>query len=225
MKMFAFVALACLAGFAAAENHCYNDVTQNCGPVASNPDLPNCNAKYGGFEKISTELQAYANLHLERSYEYLLHATFFNSYQTNRGGFAKTFKKLSDESWAKAIDIIKHVTKRGGEMNFKARSTAAPATTRNLTVELHEIGSLSKALDIEKELAERAFHVHREATRNNDQHHDPEIAQYLEEKFIEEHADQVRKLAGHTSDLKGFITEKNDISLALYLFDEYLQSA
>ncbi|CAH2236760.1 jg14252 [Pararge aegeria aegeria] len=51
------------------------------------------------------------------------------------------------------------------------------------------------------------------------------IAQYLEEEFIEDHAKTIRDLAGHTSDLKQFITnnEGKDLSISLFLFDEYLQ--
>lgn len=52
-----------------------------------------------------------------------------------------------------------------------------------------------------------------------------QIAQYLEEEFIEDQSKKIRELAGHTTDLKKFITSNNgqDLSLGLYLFDEYLQ--
>ncbi|KOB52042.1 Ferritin [Operophtera brumata] len=110
-------------------------------------------------------------------------------------------------------------------MNFAQRSTQKPVERKNYTVELHELDSLAKALDTQKELAERAFYIHREATRNSQHLHDPEVAQYLEEEFIEDQSKTIRALAGHTSDLKSFITANNgqDLSLALYLFDEYLQ--
>ncbi|XP_053623339.1 ferritin light chain-like isoform X2 [Plodia interpunctella] len=220
---------------ALALDECYQDVSLDCSQASEglrqdNPALQRCNAKYAEYGRhgnVATELQAYANLHLERSFEYLLSASFFNNYQTNRAGFSKLFKKLSDDTWAKSIDIIKHVTLRGDEMNFAQRSTQKPVERRNFTAEVHELESLAKALDTEKELAERAFYIHREATRNSPHMHDPEIAQYLEEEFIEYQAKNVRDLAGHTSDLKKFITANNgqDLSLALYLFDEYLQKA
>lgn len=68
---------------------------------------------YGQHSSLASEMQAYANLHLTRSYEYLLSASYFNNYQTNRGGFSKLFKKLSDEAWEKSIELIKHITTRG----------------------------------------------------------------------------------------------------------------
>nr|1Z6O_A Chain A, Ferritin light chain [Trichoplusia ni]1Z6O_B Chain B, Ferritin light chain [Trichoplusia ni]1Z6O_C Chain C, Ferritin light chain [Trichoplusia ni]1Z6O_D Chain D, Ferritin light chain [Trichoplusia ni]1Z6O_E Chain E, Ferritin light chain [Trichoplusia ni]1Z6O_F Chain F, Ferritin light chain [Trichoplusia ni]1Z6O_G Chain G, Ferritin light chain [Trichoplusia ni]1Z6O_H Chain H, Ferritin light chain [Trichoplusia ni]1Z6O_I Chain I, Ferritin light chain [Trichoplusia ni]1Z6O_J Chain len=206
---------------------CYNDVALDCGITSNSLALPRCNAvygEYGSHGNVATELQAYAKLHLERSYDYLLSAAYFNNYQTNRAGFSKLFKKLSDEAWSKTIDIIKHVTKRGDKMNFDQHSTMK-TERKNYTAENHELEALAKALDTQKELAERAFYIHREATRNSQHLHDPEIAQYLEEEFIEDHAEKIRTLAGHTSDLKKFITANNghDLSLALYVFDEYLQ--
>lgn len=223
----ALVCLLALSGVFAADN-CYNDVSLDCGQASTSLVLPSCNAIYGGYGhhgNLATEMQAYANLHLERSYEYLLSAAYFNNYQTNRAGFSKVFKKLSDNAWDKTIELIQHITKRGGVMDFARRSTQEPAGNKNYTVELHELESLAKALDSQKELAERAFYIHREATRNSQHLHDPEIAQYLEEEFIEYQSKIIRDLAGHTSDLKKFITANDgqDLSLALYLFDEYLQ--
>ncbi|KAL4714250.1 hypothetical protein ACJJTC_009602 [Scirpophaga incertulas] len=221
-----FGLLAVSAAFAA--DACYQDVSLDCGQASNALSLPRCNAIYGEYGRhgnVATEMQAYANLHLERSYEYLLSAAYFNNYQTNRAGFSKLFKKLSDDAWEKSIDLIKHVTMRGDEMNFSQRSTQKPVERKNYTVELHELESLAKALDSQKELAERAFYIHREATRNSQHLHDSEIAQYLEEEFIENQSKKIRELAGHTTDLKTFITANNgqDLSLALYLFDEYLQ--
>ncbi|VVC86807.1 unnamed protein product [Leptidea sinapis] len=84
--------------------------------------LPSCNAIYGHFSRkgnVAIELQAYANLHLRRSYEYLLSAAYYNNYQTNRLGFSKLFQKLSDDTWDKTIELIKHITKRGKKANSK----------------------------------------------------------------------------------------------------------
>lgn len=78
--------------------------------------LPSCNAIYGSYGhhgNVATEMQAYANMHLEKSFEYLLSSTYYNNYQTNRLGFTKLFRKLSDDAWEKSIDLIKHITMRG----------------------------------------------------------------------------------------------------------------
>ncbi|XP_053608160.1 ferritin light chain-like [Plodia interpunctella] len=219
---------ACMLTGALALDECYQDVSLDCSQSSDGLILQRCNAKYADYTRygnVATEMQAYANLHLERSYEYMLSASYFNNYQTNRVGFNKLFKKLSDEAWERSIAIIKHVTMRGDEMNFAQRSILKPVVRRNFIAEVNELESLAKALDTQKELAERAFYIHREATRNSPHLHEPEIAQYLEEEFIESQAQAVRNLAGHTSDLKNFIASNNgqDLSLSLYMFDQYLQ--
>ncbi|XP_023945373.1 ferritin light chain isoform X2 [Bicyclus anynana] len=221
-------ALACLLAASAAADVCFNDVSNECGRNTNSLALPSCNAVYGNFGRqgnVANELQAYANLHLRRSYEFLLSSAYYHNYQVNRPGFSKLFRKLADDSWAKTIELIKHVTKRGGTMDFHSRSPQEATEEKNNTIELQELESLARSLDIQKELAERAFFIHQEATRNNHKTHDPEIAQYLEEEFIEDHAKTIRDLAGHTSDLKQFITSNggNDLSVSLFLFDEYLQ--
>lgn len=48
-----------------------------------------------------------------------------------------------------------------------------------------------------------------------------QLSQYFEEEFIEKHADTIRNLAGHTSDLKSLL-KASDASLSVFLFDEYL---
>jgi hypothetical protein len=50
-------------------------------------------------------------------------ATHFGNYEKSREGFEKLFRKLSDIAWNDAIDLIKHMTKRGGAMNFSARKS------------------------------------------------------------------------------------------------------
>ncbi|XP_041988799.1 soma ferritin [Aricia agestis] len=228
MKSFVSI-LVCLAVAAAASAEtCFNDVSMDCGQASNSLSMPSCNAVYSNFGRqgnVANEMQAYANLHLKRSYEYLLSAAYYDNFQTNRPGFHKLFRKLADDSWAKTIELIKHITKRGGAMDFSRHSSQETGEDRNGTIELHELESLAHALDTQKEIAERAFFIHQEATRNNHKTHDAEIAQYLEEEFIEDHSKTIRELAGHTSDLKQFIVANNgqDLSLALYLFDEYLQ--
>ncbi|XP_026313941.1 ferritin, lower subunit [Hyposmocoma kahamanoa] len=223
------IALSCLLAVSAASDSdaCYKDVSLDCSQTSSSLTFQNCNAvygKYGSNGNVATEMQAYANLHLERSYQFLLSAAYFNNYQTSRPGFGKLFKKLSDEAWEKSIELIKHVTLRGGVMDFSRRSSQ-DSSDRHYTVELHELEALAKALDTQKELAERAFHIHKEATKANEKIYDPEITQFLEEEFMEYHSNSIRDLAGHSINLKEFITTNNgqDLSLALYLFDEYLK--
>lgn len=195
--------------------------------------LPNCNAKYSDFDRHLGELQNYANQHLAMSYEYLLLATNFGTYVKNRPGFEKQFRALSDKAWNNGVELIKYITKRGGEHSFVvgAKQQLAPRV-----VELNELEALSVALANEKSLAVTAHHLHKAYSHPHQPHistkgqvsaYDPEVAHYLDEKFIEGQAETIRKWSGFTNDLKNLIkldAPPRDVSTALnvHLFDEYL---
>jgi len=186
--------------------------------------LRNCNAKYSEFEKNVEQLQKYANHQIQKSFEYLLLSTNFGTYVKNRPGFEKQFRALSDKSWGYGIDLIKHITKRGGKHNFDITSNSV--TTK--TLDINEMSALALTLDYEKDLAKEAhtiyenFAHHKHQKENHSAVFDPEIAHYIEENFIEDQANTVRKLSGYANDLKKMLQGATDISLALYMFDEYL---
>lgn len=96
------------------------------------PLLADCNAKYGGFDALQPDLQAYANAQVETSFEFLLMSTHFGNYEANREGFKGLYRKLSDKAWEDAIDVIKFITKRGGKMNFNQ----LPRFKKNVSITL-----------------------------------------------------------------------------------------
>lgn len=49
------------------------------------------------------------------------------------------------------------------------------------------------------------------------------MSSYLEKNFLHRQAENVRKLAGYTNDLKNLLSENKQASLSLFMFDEYLQ--
>lgn len=127
---------------------------------------------------------------MAKSYEYLLLATNFGSYVKNRPGFEKQFRALSDKSWENSINIIKHITKRGGTHDFRSR---VPILGKNEKVdgvekvfELSELGSLAMALDTEKTLSMDAHRLHEKFSHANDKaHYDPEVCPPLHNNRIE----------------------------------------
>lgn len=185
--------------------------------------IQNCDARYGAIDAILPDLQKYANTHITRSFEYLMMSTHFANFQKNRVGFEKVLRELSDSTWNDAFELIKYIGKRGGRMNFSVRKEDnANGVDDRGKYELYELESLAKALDLEKQLAKDAHNIHREATRNRNDYHDPEISSFLENHFVHRHADTIRKLSGYASDLSNLL-KGPDSSLALFLFDEYLQ--
>lgn len=84
--------------------------------------ITNCNAKYGAIEAHETDLQAFVSANIEASFEFLLMSTHFGNYEAHREGFKGLYRKLSDQSWADAIDLIKYIASRGGRMNLNQLS-------------------------------------------------------------------------------------------------------
>lgn len=170
-------------------------------------------------------MQAYINAHLSKSYEYLLLATYFNSYQKNRPGFRKLYQDLSDRSFDDTIELIKQLSRRGGKADFNVvHENPNTISKERLQLEVDELHSLAMALDNEKQLSNGAIHVHTRSLHGAEHgaERDPEIAQYIEEKFLGKQAQTVRKLSGYANDLAKMMNQP-DPSLAVYLFDEYLQ--
>jgi hypothetical protein len=209
-----------LVAFSNAQETCYDEAVQGCNTGISNDDLKNCNALYGGFIKNVSMIQEYANEQIEKSFEYLLLAANFGTYVKNRPGFEKQFRGLSDRSWNSGIELIKHITKRGGAHDFAVNSLK---TEKKHFLDLNEISALALTLDYEKTLATKAHRIHeRYSHANHPAGYDPEVAHFIEEEFFENQASTIRKLSGYTNDLKKLFKDTGDISLSLYLFDEYL---
>lgn len=212
----------CTLLITASAEFCYNDVETACSPkltssFADSQTLPNCNAKYGHIDSLQADLQAFANAHIETSFEFLLMSTHFGNFEAHRDGFKGLYRKLSDSNWEKSIEMIKYIAKRGGRMNFNQMPHFKKSSKDSRVLELSEIHSLAKALDSQKLLANEGLRLHNAAK----EHKDAAIAHYLEEEFLESQSDVVRTLAGHTSDLKNLLNR--DAPLAIFLFDEYLQ--
>lgn len=139
-------------------------------------NIGNCNANFSGFSTGVDHVQAYANEQLLKSYDYLLLAANFGTYVKNRPGFEKQFRALSDSAWERSIDLIKHITKRGGQHNFARRRSVTVSTQGNRVSELNEIDALAFALDTEKSLALEAHSLHeRYSHANHKSRYDAEV--------------------------------------------------
>lgn len=223
MKWYIPVALL-FVGIASASNEvCHDNVVVACSATGMK-DSVSCNSLLGGFEHAHRDLQSYVNTQLATSYDYLLLGTHFNSYQKNRPGFEKLFKELSEKAWDNAVGLIKHITNRGGSADFNNKQEKPSTVSRKqVKLEMDEFHALALVLDSEKKLATEAHLLHKRVSHlEGHERYDPEIAQYLEEEFIEDQSKTVRKLSGYVNDLAKLV-KVNDPSLSIYLFDEYLQ--
>lgn len=222
MKLFvilvAVCGAVCLNGAYAdgAENEqdvCYDGIVGFCD---KSKEVESCSAKYSGFSHHLHHMQGYANVHLEKSFDYLLLGANFNQYKKDRPGFQKLFNGLSDRAWNNAIDLIKYITKRGGTHDF----TVSKFCNFGVNPEVNEIKSLGIALDIEKCLAKETDKLDESAIINKN--YDTGLSHFIEEKFTEQQSTTIRELAGHINDMQKIVSHPDTASLGIYLFDEYL---
>lgn len=83
--------------------------------------------------------------------------------------------------------------------------------------ELKWVINYSNEFYFQKSLANEANRIHSLAVE------DGEIQSYLESAFAHELSESVRRLSGHTNDLKNLLASSKQNSLHMYLFDEYLK--
>ncbi|WP_272693355.1 ferritin family protein [Providencia sp. PROV040] len=205
-----------------ATEFCYSEIVSACSLAGG--ETQNCTSKYGAAHTVLKDLQNYANLHITRNWQFMLMSSHFSNYVKNRDGFAKLYKKYSDESWEDSIELIKYIAKRGGAHDFKFRKDM-PSEIGTPVLELDELPSLAKALGMWKTVAEEGHYIHGEISNHRLEYHDPETSSFIENEFVHEHAKTIRELAGHTNDLKRLVHNAADSSLAVFLFDNYLQKS
>lgn len=189
-------------------DQCHFSVRQQCSslPQTYTP----CSALFSGAETVMSSMRDFVIQHILNSHHYLLMSANFANYERQRDGFAKMFKKLSDDTWEDAIDTIKYMTKRGGSMDFNATllQKVSDSTLKPIALELTEPESLSLALDMYKNLAHKAHDIHGLVTRRShskQEIHDAEVISYMENKFVNKHSEIIRDLAGHSNDLMNLI--------------------
>lgn len=219
------------------DDTCYSQISNSC---KSGELLGKCTAKFGGYtDHVNLEFNDYICEHIGLSYKYLRLATNFNSYMKDRGGLRKLFKSYSDEAWENSIKLIKFVTMRGGSVDlntcptlWKTAIKKEPASTF-----FTEVEALTSALDWHKKLAKSSFVIHKlvstlhtssqktgehEHNTDHEKHYDPEVSAFLENNFVHEYTETVRKLTGHVNDLVG-LANSTSAALGYYLFDEHLK--
>ncbi|XP_067003849.1 ferritin light chain [Anabrus simplex] len=225
MKVVVVVLACCIAAVSASiskHQSCYSEFHKSCSPNSETAEKE-CSAQYGKAHMYMKYLGGYVNEHLTRSMQYLLMSSHFGAFEQSREGFEKLFRKLSDETWEDAIDLLKYITLRGGNLeleNFMPKSGATLLDDFE-TTELGELESLAKAVDIQKDLAVKAHYIY-----NHTNLHDPEMGAYVEDKFMHKHAKTVRTLVGLSNDLRKFVQEdkqKGSPGLQYFIVDEYLK--
>lgn len=183
-----------------------------------------CTSLFSGFPHVQSDLNKYTKQMLDKSYDFLLLSSVFDTYTLDRPGFEKLYRKISDKAWEDTIELIKYQSKRGASVTLN-KGTDNPVHDVASLVESNEASSLKLAIDYEKLLATEAHHIHKKISHaDSGKHYDPDVAHYLDEKLIEYQSGTIRKLSGYITNLDDILNEANTKDLGVQLFDEYLKS-
>lgn len=210
--------------------YCLNNIHEACSsssPVKlleeKNKDLKICTSSFGGFPALADRTQSLIQKYIQASMKYLLMASHFNEWESERPGFHKYLSQLSDSAFNDAVKIIKHVTTRGGYLN----NFTIPMPEDETYHELGELEAMSKALDIEKGLASRCLNLIHASTHGDvkiGQHTDGEFAHFLADQVSDNHAVRVKSLANHVNTLSQVVShslsKSGDPSFVLHIYDQ-----
>jgi len=219
-----FIALILGTGFVgvALGKNCLNEFT--CNDESSIGWKSNgsafCTAHYGGFPGLQTRAQSLAQYHLQASMKFLMLATKFSYWKTERPGFHKLFQDLSDSTFKDAVNILQHMAQRGGRLH--QFGVDMPETR----YEGSELEALGMAVDIERMLAEKTLALMNIASDKTHGVPDGEFAHFLADDIAEKHSKQMSILAGHVNNLANVISESRavggDPALMIYIYDTHV---
>jgi len=160
-------------------------------------------------EACEADINKQINMELYASYVYLSMAHYFERDDVALPGLAKFFSDSSNEERDHAQILMKYQNKRGGRIVLQP--IAAPTLQEWGTA----LDALQAALDLEKQVNQSILDLHGVAGSNND----PHLCKLLEDEFIEEQVDSIKKLGDMITKLK----RAGPAGLGEYIFDKELQ--
>ncbi|KAK2832862.1 hypothetical protein Q5P01_016751 [Channa striata] len=149
------------------------------------------------------------NMELFASYTYTSMGFYFSRDDVALPGFAHFFKHESHEEREHAEKLLSFQNKRGGRIFLDD----VKKPDRN------EWGSgleaMQCALQLEKNINQTLLDLHRLAS----QHQDPHLCDFLENHYLDEQVEMIKKLGDYITNLTKMEADKN--KLAEYLFDKH----
>ncbi|CAF1516187.1 unnamed protein product [Rotaria sp. Silwood1] len=178
--------------------------TQQQGLVATNQPRENL-VRYNYHEDNEGLINRQINLELYASYVYMAMAHHFGRADVAFKGHHEYFEKMSKEEREHANKLMQYQNKRGGTILLldikkpRQQSWGSP-------LEAHEM-----ALQLEKDVYQALLELHTSA----DKHNDPHLTDYVEEEFLDEQVESIKKYAHYITNLR-----RVGSGLGEYVFDK-----
>uniref|UniRef100_A0A8C5QYP3 Ferritin n=1 Tax=Leptobrachium leishanense TaxID=445787 RepID=A0A8C5QYP3_9ANUR len=146
------------------------------------------------------------------SYIYLSMAHYFDRDDVALENFSKFFRERSEEKKEHAETLIKYQNKRGGRLVLQSIEKPERDDWSN------GLEALQVALKLEKAMNQAILDLHAVAAEKND----PQMCDFLEDPFLSESTEIMKKLGDHITSLKKL--GKSQPGMAEYLFDKHTLS-
>jgi len=170
-----------------------------------------CRQNY--HEESEAMINKQINMELFASYVYQTMSFHFQRDDVALPGYAKFYKKASDEEREHAEKLMKYQNSRGGRLVFQ--SIGAPAKTEWDS----GIHSLNDALALEKKVNQSLLDLHKVASSHDDAH----LTDFLEGEFLDEQVEAIKEIgdlitrakrAGEKGGLGEYIFDKDTMAEA-----------
>jgi ferritin heavy chain len=160
-------------------------------------------------EECEAGINKQINWELYASYVYMSMSSYFGRDDVAMHGFAKHFRKSSDEERDHAFKLMEFQNKRGGRVVLNA--IEKPSKDEWGT----GLDALVAALDLEKTINQSLLDLHKVA----DSHGDANMADFLEGEFLEDQVESQKKLGDFITQIK-----RAGAGLGEWHFDRMLSS-
>ena len=147
------------------------------------------------------------NMELYASYVYLSMHAYFTRDDVALHGFAKFFKKNSDEERDHAMKLMDYQNMRGGRIVFQ--DIAKP----NKTEWSSPLEAVEAALELEKTVNQSLLELHKTADASND----PQMTDFIEGEYLEEQVHAIKELGDLTTRMR-----RAGDGLGIHLIDKEL---
>lgn len=132
------------------------------------------------------------NIELHASYVYQSMSVYFDREDIALKGFSKYFKNAADEERKHADKLMSYQNMRGG------RVVLQPIDKPEKDAWGTGLEAMQSSLALERTVNQCLLDLHKVAAT----HDDPHMSNYIEEKMLEEQAEDMKKIADHITNLK-----------------------
>ncbi|RWS22258.1 soma ferritin-like protein [Leptotrombidium deliense] len=161
--------------------------------------------RHNFHEECEAAINKQINMELYASYVYLSMAYYFDRDDVAFNNVHLFFKQQSDEEREHAQKLMKYQNKRGGRIVLQ--DVKRPVVNEWGSI----LQAMQAALDLEKTVNLSLLHIHEVA----DRHEDAQFSDFIEQEFLEEQVESIKKLGDYITSLKNVGS-----GLGEYMFDK-----